>query len=90
MVPFLWDLVLGMLFMISTFISVFGLLVYRYRRDIGPLILMIAGIPGMISSVLAILSRSGAIDLPDWPIISLFILSSALIISAILLWRFRK
>ena len=88
--PFILDLVLGFFFGISILISVVGLLVFRYRRGIGPAFLMISGIVGIISSIIGLLSRSGLIDLPDMFLFIFIGISLVMILISVILWRPRK
>ncbi len=88
--PLIWDLVLGILFIFSMSISIIGLMAFRYRGGIGPLILMISGIPGIVSSILGVLSQSGLMDLPVWVLILFFGISLVLIIISVIFWRHHK
>ena len=85
--PFVLDVLYGVLFVISIFISITGLMVFRYRRGQGPLILAISGLPGALSSALFILESSNALEISlFFPLASLasFIV---LILAAIVMWR---
>jgi hypothetical protein len=88
--PYILDLVLGILFILSVLISIIGFLVYRYRREIGPLILMLSGLPGAVGSFIGVLSRSNTIEVSDVIPISLLLLSFILLILSFVLWRSRK
>lgn len=88
--PFILDLVLGILFILSISMLILGCLIFRYRRDTGPLILIVSGISGITASMLGVLSRSGVLDLPDWSIILLYAISILLLIISFIFWRTRK
>jgi uncharacterized membrane protein HdeD (DUF308 family) len=88
--PFILDLVLGILFIISASVTVIGFLAFRQRREIGPVLLMISGFFGITASILLVLSRSNAVELSDWLPLSIFALSILSFLLSIILWRSRR
>ena len=81
------DLLSGALLSLALLLIVLGILVYRYRRGIGPLFLALSGLFIAISSTLDILSNVGVMDIGN--LIRLGSLGIGLVfgIAAILLWR---
>ena len=88
--PFVVDLVLGIFFIVFTSISVLGFLAFRYRRDLGPLLLMISGILGIAGSSLSVISRSGALEISDLLPLFFFGFSILFLIISIILRRSRS
>lgn len=88
--PFILDLVLGIFFMLSISFSIIGYIIFRYRRGLGPFLMMISGIPGMTGSIIGVLIRAEAMVLADWIPISLISFSLLLLAISTILWRSRK
>jgi len=84
------DILYGILLVISMSASIAGLLAYRYRREAGPLILLVSGVPGALSSVLFILDSSNAVEIPLWAPFACLALFLLLILAAVIRWRGRR
>jgi len=81
------DILYGVLLVISISASIAGLLVYRYRREAGPLILLVSGVPGVIASMMFILDSSNAAKVPLWAPFVCLALFLILLIAAAVRWR---
>ncbi len=90
MEPFPGDILLGAYLVLSLVVLIVGILVLRYRRGIGPGLLIASGSLGMISSSLWVSIHSDLLDMTE--IIPLIIMSLSLLvlIASIFLWRARS
>jgi hypothetical protein len=84
------DIVFGMILIAGMIQFLTGMIVYRYRRGRGPLLLVLAGFLFSASSVLWLIPRIELTEIPD--LVSVFPLISGVIIlfASILIWRERR
>ncbi|MGA1872922.1 MAG: hypothetical protein ACMUHY_04560 [Thermoplasmatota archaeon] len=81
------DILYGILFILGISVSVAGALIYRYRRDKGPLLLAVSGSFGMMSSILFVIDSSNAARIPIWLPLSCLLLFIVLILVSLSRWR---
>lgn len=82
-----FDVLFGILLVLSICISIAGLIVYRYRRDIGPIIVACSGIFGMSSSILFALDSSNFLETPlplQLSLLAVFVISFVI---GVMTWR---
>ena len=84
------DIIAGILLLLGIISFLFGIVVYRYRRGKGPLILILSGILVPAASVIWILDSVEVISIT--PIVPGTILVSGIILflMSVLLWRERE
>jgi hypothetical protein len=81
------DLLSGALLSLAILMCIIGILVYRYRRGIGPIFLALSGLFIGISSIVDILSNAEVMVLGNMVRLVSLGIGSVLGIVAILLWR---
>jgi hypothetical protein len=81
------DLLSGAMLALGALMIALGVMVYRYRRGIGPLLLVISGVSLAASSIIDLLLNTDVVDLGGVARWGAMALGMALGAAAILLWR---
>jgi hypothetical protein len=81
------DIISGAMLALAALMIAIGVMVYRYRRGIGPLLLIISGGCLAVSSIIDLLSNTDVVDLGETARWGSLALGAALGAAAILLWR---
>ncbi|MEA3560127.1 MAG: hypothetical protein U9R75_12820 [Candidatus Thermoplasmatota archaeon] len=81
------DLIAGVLLAVFIVISIIGILSFRYRRGIGPLLLLISGPIGSCSPVLWLLISMGTVDVTRALPIAVLVISLLILSIGLMKWR---